>query len=49
MVVATATSLATIVPTSISSIRSHHKGECGFHAIEALGCFILVGVLWEGW
>ncbi len=25
MVIATATSLATIVPTSISSIRSHHK------------------------
>ena len=39
MVVATATSLATIVPTSISSIRSHHqKGNVDFPLLQRWAC-----------
>lgn len=50
MVVATATSLATIVPTSISSIRSHHnKGNVDFDLLKRWAAFIFVGVLIGSW
>lgn len=50
MLVATATSLATIVPTSISSIRSHHqKGNVDFDLLRRWAVFILVGVLAGSW
>lgn len=50
MVVATATSLATIVPTSISSIRSHHqKGNVDFRLLRRWGVFVMVGVLVGSW
>jgi len=50
MVVATATSLATIVPTSISSIRSHHqKGNVDFNLLKRWSVFILLGVLLGSW
>ena len=50
MVVATATSLATIVPTSISSIRSHHhKGNVDFALLKRWSGLILVGVLAGSW
>jgi len=50
MVVATATSLATIVPTSISSIRSHHqKGNVDFDLLKRWSVFILIGVLVGSW
>ena len=50
MVVATATSLATIVPTSVSSIRSHHqKGNVDFALLKSWALFILVGVLVGSW
>lgn len=50
MVVATATSLATIVPTSISSIRSHHqKGNVDFALLKRWAVFVLVGVLAGSW
>ncbi|MCV2401936.1 sulfite exporter TauE/SafE family protein [Marinomonas sp. C2222] len=46
MLVATATSLATIIPTSISSIRSHHaKGNVDFALLKHWGVFIFAGVL----
>lgn len=46
MLVATATSLATIVPTSISSIRAHHqKGNVDFDLLKGWAVFILIGVL----
>ncbi|TBR37928.1 sulfite exporter TauE/SafE family protein [Marinomonas agarivorans] len=46
MLIATATSLATIVPTSISSIRSHHaKGNVDVVLLKQLGPFVFVGVL----
>ena len=46
MLIATATSLATIVPTSISSIRSHHlKGNVDFELLKRWSIFILIGVL----
>ena len=46
MVIATATSLATIVPTSVSSIRAHHsKGNVDFALLKAWAVFILIGVL----
>jgi len=46
MLVATATSLATIIPTSISSIRSHHlKGNVNFDLLKRWAVFILIGVL----
>ncbi len=45
MLIATATSLATIVPTSISSMRSHHhKGNVDFELLKRWAGFILVGV-----
>ncbi|MFD2166339.1 sulfite exporter TauE/SafE family protein [Thalassotalea euphylliae] len=50
MVVATATSLATIIPTSISSIRSHHKkGNVDFELLKRWALFIFVGVLVGSW
>ena len=50
MVGATATSLATIVPTAISSIRSHHqKGNVDFALLKRWAVFILVGVLAGSW
>jgi len=50
MLVATATSLATIVPTSISSIRSHNKkGNVDFELLKHWAVFILVGVLVGSW
>lgn len=50
MVVATATSLATIVPTSISSIRSHHKkGNVDFDLLRRWAGFVFVGVLAGSW
>ncbi|MBU2872194.1 sulfite exporter TauE/SafE family protein [Colwellia sp. E2M01] len=50
MLVATATSLATIVPTSVSSIRSHHhKGNVDFELLKRWAIFILIGVLAGSW
>lgn len=50
MLVATATSLATIVPTSISSMRSHHqKGNVDFNLLKRWCVFILLGVLTGSW
>jgi uncharacterized membrane protein YfcA len=50
MLVATATSLATIVPTSISSIRSHNqKGNVDFNLLKRWAAFILIGVLAGSW
>ncbi|ALO35054.1 hypothetical protein CMT41_10255 [Colwellia sp. MT41] len=50
MLVATATSLATIVPTSISSIRAHHqKGNVDFDLLKRWAVFILMGVLLGSW
>jgi uncharacterized membrane protein YfcA len=46
MSVATATSLATIIPTSISSILSHHKkGNVDFQILSRWAVFIIFGVL----
>ncbi|AEF56130.1 sulfite exporter TauE/SafE family protein [Marinomonas posidonica] len=46
MLVATATSLATIIPTSISSIRAHKaKGNVDFDLLKRWGLFIFVGVM----
>jgi uncharacterized membrane protein YfcA len=46
MLIATATSLAIIVPTSFSSIRSHHtKGNVDFILIKSWGVYILIGVI----
>lgn len=50
MVIATATSLATIIPTSISSIRSHNqKGNVDFDLLKRWALFILIGVLLGSW
>jgi uncharacterized membrane protein YfcA len=50
MLVATATSLATIVPTSISSIRSHNqKGNVDFDLLKRWATFILMGALLGSW
>ncbi|MGO2563193.1 sulfite exporter TauE/SafE family protein [Pseudoalteromonas sp. 120-MNA-CIBAN-0494] len=50
MLIATATSLATIVPTSISSIRSHNKkGNVDFDLLKRWAAFILIGVLLGSW
>jgi uncharacterized membrane protein YfcA len=50
MLVATATSLATIVPTSISSIRSHNqKGNVDFDLLKRWAAFILTGALVGSW
>lgn len=46
MLVATATSLATIIPTSISSIRAHNaKGNVDFQLLKFWGVFIFAGVM----
>jgi uncharacterized membrane protein YfcA len=50
MVIATATSLATIVPTSVSSIRAHaKKGNVDAVLLKQWGAFILLGVLLGSW
>ncbi len=50
MLIATATSLATIVPTSISSIRAHkQKGNIDFDLLQRWGLFILAGTLAGSW
>jgi uncharacterized membrane protein YfcA len=50
MLVSTATSLATIVPTSVSSIRSHNKkGNVDFDLLKRWAIFILMGVLLGSW
>jgi uncharacterized membrane protein YfcA len=50
MLVATATSLATIVPTSISSIRSHsQKGNVDFDLLKRWAVFIFMGALVGSW
>ena len=50
MLVATATSLATIIPTSISSIRSHNKkGNVDFALLKRWAVFILIGVMGGSW
>nr|WP_199244085.1 sulfite exporter TauE/SafE family protein [Bacterioplanes sanyensis] len=50
MLIATATSLATIVPTSISSIRSHHRqGNVDVDLLKHWAIFILIGVLLGSW
>jgi uncharacterized membrane protein YfcA len=50
MLIATATSLATIVPTSISSIRAHNqKGNVDFDLLKRWAVFILMGVLVGSW
>ena len=46
MHIAVATSLATIVPTSISSARAHHqRGAVDFDMVKRWGVFVLVGSL----
>lgn len=50
MLIATATSLATIVPTSISSMRAHNlKGNVDFNLLKIWSPFILTGVLVGSW
>ena len=50
MLIATATSLATIVPTSISSILSHNKkGNVDFELLKRWAAFIFIGVLLGSW
>lgn len=50
MLVATATSLATIVPTSISSIHAHHKkGNVDFELLKRWAAFIVIGVFMGSW
>ncbi len=50
MYIATGTSLATIIPTSISSIRSHRKkGNVDADLLKQWGLLILVGVLIGSW
>lgn len=50
MLIATATSLATIVPTSVSSIRSHYqRGNVDFTLLKHWAIFILMGVLAGSW
>ena len=50
MLIATATSLATIVPTSISSIRAHHqKGNVDLDLLKRWSAFVLIGVFVGSW
>jgi len=50
MLIATATSLATIIPTSVSSMRSHHnKGNVDFELLKRWAAFILIGVVAGSW
>jgi uncharacterized membrane protein YfcA len=46
ILVATATSLATIVPTSLSSVKSHHHlGNLEVNLLKSWGLYILMGVV----
>nr|WP_269783444.1 sulfite exporter TauE/SafE family protein [Marinibactrum halimedae] len=46
MVIATGTSLATIIPTSISSIRAHHKkGNVDWALLKSWAPFMIAGVV----
>ncbi len=46
MAVATGTSLTTIIPTSISSIRAHHgKGNVDWDLLKSFAPFMVIGVL----
>ncbi|XOV81383.1 MAG: sulfite exporter TauE/SafE family protein [Aestuariibacter sp.] len=50
MVIATATSLATIIPTSLSSINAHHKnGNVDFQLLRYWGWFVILGVFLGSW
>ena len=50
MVIATGTSLAVIIPTSLSSIRSHHRrNNIDWWLIRRWLFFVIVGVLVGGW
>ena len=46
MLIATATSLATIVPTPLTAIKSHHsQGNVDFRLLKSWALFILIGVV----
>lgn len=46
MLIATATSLATIIPTSLSSIKSHYDlGNLDYRLLKSWGPYILLGVM----
>jgi len=50
MLIATATSLATIVPTSISSIRSHRqRGNVDIKILQCWGGLVFIGVMAGSW
>jgi len=50
MHVAVATSLATIIPTSISSAMAHHRrGAVNFDVIKRWAVFVLIGALLGAW
>ena len=50
MHVAVATSLATIIPTSISSARAHHRrGAVDFEIVKRWAIFVLLGALLGAW
>ena len=50
MHVAVATSLATIIPTSISSARAHHRrGSVDFEIVRRWAIFVLIGALLGAW
>ena len=50
MHVAVATSLATIIPTSISSARAHHqRGAVDFDIVRRWAMFVLIGALLGAW
>ncbi len=50
MVIATGTSLATIIPTSLSSIRAHHnRGNIDWPLIKRWLLFMVAGVLLGSW
>lgn len=50
MHVAVATSLATIIPTSISSARSHHqRGAVDVELVKRWAIFVLIGALLGAW
>ena len=50
MHVAVGTSLATIVPTSISSARAHHqRGAVNIDIVKRWAVFVLVGALLGAW
>ncbi|HSG96731.1 MAG TPA: sulfite exporter TauE/SafE family protein, partial [Woeseiaceae bacterium] len=50
MHIAVATSLATIIPTSISSARAHHlRGAVDFAIVKRWAIFVLLGALLGAW